>query len=279
MMLQTIDGKIQNLINKGISLEKKNRFDDAFDVYVEATKLGSTIAYCKMGWLYRRGCLSTGRDIGAAHDCFEKAAKQNDPEGYWGLYCLGNQYVDDNAERCLIKATKMGYKPAIKEYKKTHSGQDIEEVIEKEKKLDEVELLYKESKELRRGSFLKLLDLAEHDNAKACYYMGLFIQEAGKTENHKKLYTRWYEKSEELGYKKSKEKLRTIAGYSKNKENICPRCGRGLVIRPGNNGGYFKGCSGYPACRYTTPVSTPYYGNKEDMTEIECFMIYKEYKT
>ena len=118
MMLQTIDGKIQNLINKGISLEKKNRFDDALDVYVEATKLGSTIAYCKMGWLYRRGCLSIGRDIGAAHDCFEKAAKQNDPEGYWGLYCLGNQYVDDNAERCLIKAAKMGYKPAIKEYKK-----------------------------------------------------------------------------------------------------------------------------------------------------------------
>ena len=78
MMLQTIDGKIQNLINKGISLEKKNRFDDAFDVYVGATKLGSTIAYCKMGWLYRRGCLSTGRDIGAAHDCFEKAANSSE---------------------------------------------------------------------------------------------------------------------------------------------------------------------------------------------------------
>lgn len=32
-------------------------------------------------------------------------------------------------------------------------------------------------------------------------------------------------------------------------ESICPRCGRKLVVRQGKNG-QFKGCSGYPKCRF-----------------------------
>ena len=36
--------------------------------------------------------------------------------------------------------------------------------------------------------------------------------------------------------------------------NICPRCGGTLVIRNGKNG-QFYGCSGYPRCRFTLPLS------------------------
>jgi ssDNA-binding Zn-finger/Zn-ribbon topoisomerase 1 len=32
--------------------------------------------------------------------------------------------------------------------------------------------------------------------------------------------------------------------------NICPRCGKPLVLRNGKNG-QFYGCSGYPDCRFT----------------------------
>jgi ssDNA-binding Zn-finger/Zn-ribbon topoisomerase 1 len=36
----------------------------------------------------------------------------------------------------------------------------------------------------------------------------------------------------------------------KTKENICPKCGSELIVRKGKYGN-FKGCSGYPRCRYT----------------------------
>lgn len=36
-------------------------------------------------------------------------------------------------------------------------------------------------------------------------------------------------------------------------KDTCPRCGRGLIIRNGKNG-QFKGCSGFPKCRFTAKV-------------------------
>lgn len=38
------------------------------------------------------------------------------------------------------------------------------------------------------------------------------------------------------------------------KRNICPRCGGSLVIRTGKKG-QFYGCSSYPRCRFTLPLS------------------------
>lgn len=35
--------------------------------------------------------------------------------------------------------------------------------------------------------------------------------------------------------------------------NVCPRCGRVLVLRNGRNGSFY-GCSGYPSCRFTKRV-------------------------
>lgn len=37
-------------------------------------------------------------------------------------------------------------------------------------------------------------------------------------------------------------------------DNICPRCGRELVLRQGKYG-QFKGCSGYPKCKYTVRLT------------------------
>ena len=45
-----------------------------------------------------------------------------------------------------------------------------------------------------------------------------------------------------------KEKL--IHDKQKTVKNICPRCGKTLVVRNGKNG-TFKGCSSFPKCRYT----------------------------
>lgn len=39
----------------------------------------------------------------------------------------------------------------------------------------------------------------------------------------------------------------------KDTEEICPKCGKPLIIRWGRNG-KFIGCSGYPECRYTRPL-------------------------
>lgn len=36
------------------------------------------------------------------------------------------------------------------------------------------------------------------------------------------------------------------------RQNICPRCGKELVLRNGKNGSFY-GCSGYPQCRFTKP--------------------------
>jgi predicted RNA-binding Zn-ribbon protein involved in translation (DUF1610 family) len=35
--------------------------------------------------------------------------------------------------------------------------------------------------------------------------------------------------------------------------NICPRCGKTLVLRNGRNGKFY-GCAGYPDCRFTKNI-------------------------
>ena len=35
--------------------------------------------------------------------------------------------------------------------------------------------------------------------------------------------------------------------------NICPRCGRELVLRMGKYGSFY-GCTGYPSCRFTRKI-------------------------
>jgi hypothetical protein len=41
----------------------------------------------------------------------------------------------------------------------------------------------------------------------------------------------------------------------KTKGNICPKCGSQLIVRKGKFGN-FKGCSGYPKCRYTANLKS-----------------------
>ena len=40
---------------------------------------------------------------------------------------------------------------------------------------------------------------------------------------------------------------------SKIENNICPRCGKQLVLRKGKNGDFY-GCSGYPQCKFTKNI-------------------------
>jgi len=48
----------------------------------------------------------------------------------------------------------------------------------------------------------------------------------------------------------NKEHVAEIKEMVKNIDhNICPRCGKPLVLRKGKNGDFY-GCSGYPACRF-----------------------------
>jgi len=48
----------------------------------------------------------------------------------------------------------------------------------------------------------------------------------------------------------NKEHVAEIKEMVKNIENnICPRCGKSLVLRKGKNGDFY-GCSGYPNCRF-----------------------------
>ena len=36
--------------------------------------------------------------------------------------------------------------------------------------------------------------------------------------------------------------------------NICPRCGKPLVLRKNKNGDIFYGCSNYPDCTFTKKI-------------------------
>ncbi|MEX5729622.1 DNA topoisomerase-1 [Rhodovulum iodosum] len=48
---------------------------------------------------------------------------------------------------------------------------------------------------------------------------------------------------------------------------ICPKCGAGrLNLKTARSGGAFIGCSNYPECRYTRPLSAP---NGEDASELD----------
>ncbi|MBR7181979.1 MAG: topoisomerase DNA-binding C4 zinc finger domain-containing protein, partial [Clostridia bacterium] len=39
----------------------------------------------------------------------------------------------------------------------------------------------------------------------------------------------------------------------KLEQNICPRCGKPLVLRNGSYGEFY-GCTGYPKCRFTKNI-------------------------
>lgn len=274
--LEEKNRKINELLSLGRKFEGQSRWGDMARVYDQAIKLGSTEACCRMGWLHYNGTMYSGKNLSAAHTYFDTAAKNGDPEGFYGLYLVNRDRLHpESAEKCLRASAEKGYKPAISEYRTKYPTRTLDIKVKKTKKSDDAEHLYNEAMEWNERSFRTLMEKAESGNAKACYYLGLFIEQSGNSEEHMELCTKWYNISKDLGYKKSEGKLRQIAGYSRNKEDVCPACGKVLVIRPGNNGGYFKGCSGYPSCQYTTPVSTPYYGKKPTLTELGCFIDYK----
>ena len=80
----------------------------------------------------------------------------------------------------------------------------------------------------------------------------------GKKEYHlsldqmKSVYTRLTEVNDSSI--KNSEHIKNIRKLkSRTAKNICPRCGKKLVLRKGKNGS-FMGCEGFPACRFTKNV-------------------------
>ena len=274
------DHKLQKgkqALNLGDKLARQGKMSEAAVEYAKAIKYGNIAACCRLGWMHYDGKMYSGKNISHAIGYFHAAAEHGSGEGFYGLYVCGGYYWDKMSPyEYLKRAAELGYKPALEEFKKKYN----EPITKKETikmpngNLDDVEFSYYKAKMKDKNAFITLKNMAENNDSKACYFMGMFIQNSGNTEEHEELCLKWYKKSYELGYKKAKEAIRLATGYSRNNEDVCPRCGKPLTIRPGNNGGYFKGCSGFPKCQYTTQVSTPYYGKMVKMSELDCFMIY-----
>lgn len=265
-------------LKNGDEYASNNQWKAAAKQYYAAIECGNIEAQCRLGWIYYYGRAPLKKDILTAKEHFYKAAMNRSGEGWYGLYKSGGlRELRMRPEEYLLKAIRLGYNPALQEINnkypslvnsaKYQMNADI-------KKNDDIVVLYEKSKYRDYKAFDELKHKAEDENPEACYFLGMFFQNAGSTEEHKDLCLKWYEKSRELGYKDAEKKIRLIAGYSYNKQDTCPRCGKPLTIKPGSNGGYFKGCTGYPHCQYTTPVSTPYYGRRMILDEDSCFREY-----
>jgi hypothetical protein len=50
------------------------------------------------------------------------------------------------------------------------------------------------------------------------------------------------------------ERIKQVKEVSKANSDICPKCGKSLTIREGKFG-KFKGCTGYPNCKYTENIT------------------------
>lgn len=51
----------------------------------------------------------------------------------------------------------------------------------------------------------------------------------------------------------AQEKIKKLEPYEEKTDEICPRCGKSLVIKRGRFG-KFMACSGYPDCNYTKSI-------------------------
>lgn len=248
----------------------------------------NTKALCKMGWLHYHDYLNESlfhKEL--AHDYFIRATRVGYGEGYYGLYLL------EKDPNMLSECMKNGYNPPksgktyispldekVESIEKSDPDTPYKSKNRNSKSTDMVDLdtLYDESKTGNSKAFKRMIDLASNGDADACHYVGLFLEETAQNPESIDLAIKWFDKGASLGNKSSERKKRILSGYSRNREDICPRCQVGLVIRPAPNGGYFKGCPNYPRCKYTTPVSTPIYNGRRQVTEWDCFRTYMKKK-
>ena len=248
---------------------KKHEWTESAHWLLISIEFGNPKSMCLMGWLHYHDYLNEPLfHKNLAHDYFIRSARGGFNEGYYGLFLLENKYD------YLAECRKKGYEPPM------YNGKYISplEYEPKSSEKDSLDKLYDESKEGNRKSFETMINRASKGDAEACHYVGLFLEETAQSPEAIDLALKWYNKGSALGNKSSERKKRLISGYSRNKEDICPRCQLGLVIRPAPNGGYFKGCPNYPRCRYTAPVSTPIYNGRKQVTEWDCFRTYMKKK-
>jgi ssDNA-binding Zn-finger/Zn-ribbon topoisomerase 1 len=64
-----------------------------------------------------------------------------------------------------------------------------------------------------------------------------------------------HEYNEQEGNTTKDESVKRIKEVGKSNSDICPRCGKALKIREGKFG-KFKGCTGYPNCKYTENITS-----------------------
>jgi DNA topoisomerase-1 len=75
-------------------------------------------------------------------------------------------------------------------------------------------------------------------------------------------------------YEKAKTEMESLKPQPIETEEICPECGKKLLIRTGRYGQFYS-CSGFPKCRYTRPLESEDGGemsksSNENLTEKPC---------
>ncbi len=66
----------------------------------------------------------------------------------------------------------------------------------------------------------------------------------------------------------ARRNMESVSGIEPEEPVACPECGKPMVIRYSRKGDKFLGCSGFPECKGSTPLSKP--GEEPEETEFKC---------
>lgn len=114
--------------------------------------------------------------------------------------------------------------------------------------------------ERKATSFSTLLALGNCGDQMACYYLGIFLEKVATTDIGLLYAMKWFHRGSGMGNRECAAKYAELDERLDNRINRCPCCGSKMRTIPSRNGGYFKGCSRYPECKYTCdPGFTEYY--------------------
>lgn len=285
--------QIENIIERGNfsrchakDCENSSDYSEAVKWYRRAIGDCNLDALCDLAWL-----LLSHNDLipdtsFEPRKLFLRAARNSVSEGYYGLGYFEEMKGDiERALKYYIDAAKMNNQKAkekLEQYLDNNANEHRSGLQSTEAHNEKLALLYQAALLYDETAFRELLYKTNRRDligAEACFLMGRLFDNITKC-SASPISAKWYGDALDKGYDPADipdyvKKRREIHGKSVNRENTCPLCGSYLRMCKGQYGGYFKGCSRYPSCRYTANSSTPLYGSSRN--ELKYINLFHQY--